>query len=78
MQGPLCGENMRGVRLNITEAKVHEDAACRKGNQVIPATRRCCYAAMLSATPRLLEPIYLVEIQVGHSMRYLGWWVEMV
>merc|ERR1712096_518584 len=30
---------------------------------IIPTARRCFYAAELTAQPRLMEPIYLVEIQ---------------
>lgn len=31
--------------------------------QVIPTARRVCYSAFLMATPRLMEPMYYVEIQ---------------
>lgn len=31
--------------------------------QVIPTARRVCYSAFLMATPRLMEPVYFVEIQ---------------
>ena len=30
---------------------------------VIPTARRVCYSAFLMATPRLMEPVYYVEIQ---------------
>ena len=33
------------------------------GVQVIPTARRVCYSAFLMATPRLVEPVYYVEIQ---------------
>ncbi len=32
-------------------------------SQVIPTARRVCYSAFLMATPRLMEPVYYVEIQ---------------
>ena len=35
----------------------------RGGGQVIPTARRVCYSAFLMATPRLMEPVYYVEIQ---------------
>jgi len=35
----------------------------RAGAQVIPTARRVCYSAFLMATPRLMEPVYFVEIQ---------------
>jgi len=60
----LCEENVRGVRFNIYDVKLHTDAVHRAGGQIIPTTRRVLYASMLTASPRILEPVYLVEIQV--------------
>jgi translation elongation factor EF-G len=31
--------------------------------QIIPTARRVCYSAFLMASPRLMEPVYYVEIQ---------------
>lgn len=62
-QSVLCEENMRGVRFNIHDVTLHADAIHRGGGQIIPTARRCLYACMLTAEPRLLEPVYLVEIQ---------------
>lgn len=36
---------------------------CSMCVQVIPTARRVCYSAFLMATPRLMEPMYFVEIQ---------------
>jgi len=63
-EGVLCEENMRGVRFNIHDVTLHTDAIHRGGGQIIPTTRRCLYACQLTASPRILEPVYLVEIQV--------------
>merc|ERR1712179_720754 len=62
-EGVLCDENMRGVRFNIYDVTLHTDAIHRGGGQIIPTTRRVIYACALTAAPRLLEPVYLVEIQ---------------
>lgn len=62
-EGVLCSENMRGVRVNLEDVTLHADAIHRGGGQIIPAARRCFYAAYLTASPALLEPVYLVEIQ---------------
>jgi len=62
-EGVLCDENMRGVRFNIHDVALHADAIHRGGGQIIPTARRCMYACVLTAEPRLLEPVYLVEIQ---------------
>jgi len=54
---------MRGVRFNIHDVTLHTDAIHRGGGQIIPTTRRVLYACVLTASPRMLEPVYLVEIQ---------------
>ena len=64
-QGVLCDENMRGVRFNIYDVTLHTDAIHRGGGQIIPTARRVLYASTLTAQPRLMEPVYLVEIQVN-------------
>jgi len=62
-EGVLCDEHMRGVRFNIHDVNLHADAIHRGGGQIMPTMRRVVYASFLSAEPRLLEPVYLVEIQ---------------
>merc|ERR1719474_1248030 len=62
-EGVLCDENMRGVRFNIHDVTLHADAIHRGGGQIIPTARRVLYASMITAQPRLMEPVYLVEIQ---------------
>jgi len=62
-EGVLAEENMRGVRFNIHDVTLHADAIHRGGGQIIPTARRVLYACCLTAEPRLLEPVYLVEIQ---------------
>ncbi|XP_064390604.1 elongation factor 2b-like [Halichondria panicea] len=62
-EGVLCEENLRAVRFNVHDVTLHTDAIHRGGGQIIPTTRRVLYACMLTATPRMMEPIYLVEIQ---------------
>jgi len=62
-EGVLCDENLRGVRFNIYDVTLHADAIHRGGGQIIPTARRVMYASLLTAQPRLMEPVYLVEIQ---------------
>jgi len=62
-EGVLAEENMRGVRFNIHDVTLHTDAIHRGGGQIIPTARRVLYACCLTAEPRVLEPVYLVEIQ---------------
>lgn len=67
LQGVLCEENMRGIRFDVHDVTLHTDAIHRGGGQIIPTARRVLYACQLTAEPRLLEPVYLVEIQVRES-----------
>lgn len=62
-EGVLCDENLRAVRFNVYDVTLHADAIHRGGGQIIPTARRVLYASMLTAEPRLMEPVYLVEIQ---------------
>lgn len=60
--GPLCGEPMRNVKFRLVEANIAGSAVERSAGQVIPTVRRVAYASFLMATPRLMEPMYFVEI----------------
>jgi elongation factor 2 len=62
-EGVLCEENMRGIKFKVLDVTLHADAIHRGGGQIIPTARRVYYACELTAKPRLLEPVYLVEIQ---------------
>jgi len=66
-EGVICEENVRAVKFNIHDVTLHADAIHRGGGQIIPTARRCLYACMLTAEPRLMEPVYLVEIQCPES-----------
>ncbi|KAH0872904.1 LOW QUALITY PROTEIN: hypothetical protein HID58_070266, partial [Brassica napus] len=63
LEGPLCDENMRGICSEVCDVVLHSDAIHRGGGQVIPTARRVIYTSQLTAKPRLLEPVYMVEIQ---------------
>jgi len=63
-EGVMCDENLRSVRFNVYDVTLHADAIHRGGGQIIPTARRVLYASMLTAEPRIMEPVYLVEIQV--------------
>jgi len=68
-EGVMCDENMRGIRINIEDVTMHADAIHRGGGQIIPTARRVSYACELTAAPRLVEPVFIVDIQtVEHAM----------
>jgi elongation factor 2 len=66
-EGVLCEENMRGVKFRVLDVVLHADAIHRGGGQIIPTARRVLYACQITAQPRLLEPVYLVEMQCPQS-----------
>ncbi|KAI3975401.1 hypothetical protein MKX01_004488 [Papaver californicum] len=66
-EGVLAEESMRGICFELCDAVLHSDLIYRGAGQVIPAARRAVYASQLTAKPRLLEPMYLVEIQAPEN-----------
>ena len=56
---------MRAIRFDVHDVTLHADAIHRGGGQIIPTARRVLYACELTAEPRLMEPVYLVEVQVS-------------
>jgi elongation factor 2 len=69
-EGPLAGEPVRGVKIQLHDATVHEDPVHIGPAQIIPATRHGIFAAMLSANPVLLEPLLKINVKV--SMEFVG------
>jgi 116 kDa U5 small nuclear ribonucleoprotein component len=61
-EGPLCDEPMRSCKFKVVDATLAADAIYRGAGQIIPAARRAMYSAFLVAEPRLLEPVFGVEI----------------
>ncbi|KAK6203169.1 ATP dependent RNA helicase and U5 mRNA splicing factor [Scheffersomyces amazonensis] len=64
-EGPLCDEPIRNVKFKILDAVINGSEIQRSSTQIIPMTRRACYTGFLTATPRLLEPYYKVDIICG-------------
>lgn len=62
-EGPLCDEPMRNVKFRVLDANIAQEPIFRGGGQIVPTARRVCYSSFLMATPRLMEPIYYVEVQ---------------
>jgi 116 kDa U5 small nuclear ribonucleoprotein component len=69
-EGPLCEEPIRGVKFRLLSLQIMGEegtdnriaVSVLSPAQLVPAARRCCYAAFLTASPRLLEPIQNVNI----------------
>ncbi|MDQ1280903.1 MAG: elongation factor 2 [Thermoproteota archaeon] len=62
--GPLAGEPVRGVKIKLIDATVHEDPVHYGPGQIIPATRQGIFAAMLSADPVLMEPLLKIDVKL--------------
>jgi len=60
--GVLCEENMRGIRFNLYDVKMHADSIHRGMGQIQPTARRVCFAATMTAECRFQEPIFKVSI----------------
>merc|ERR1711916_202765 len=54
--GILCDDNMRGVRMSITDASLHADTIHRGGGQIIPTAWRVFYASQPPPSPVCSSP----------------------
>jgi elongation factor 2 len=63
-EGVLAREPVRGVKVKLEDASIHEDPAHHGPAQIIPGMRRAIYAATLLANPVLLEPILRLDVRV--------------
>ena len=61
-EGPLCEEPIRNTKFKLTDISLAADSISRGGGQIIPTTRRALYSSFLTASPRLLEPLYTVSM----------------
>lgn len=63
-EGPTMREPMRGLKVLIDDATLHEDSVHRGPAQIIPAVRRPIQAGILLANPTVLEPLLKLEVRV--------------
>jgi U5 small nuclear ribonucleoprotein component len=54
---------IRNVKFRLLDTVLAPEAIYRGGGQIIPTARRVCYSSFLTATPRIMEPVYYVEVQ---------------
>src|SRR3989344_5638980 len=62
-EGPLAREPGFGLRVKITDCKLHEDAIHRGPAQVLPAIRDGIKEAMVNAGAVLFEPLQITQIE---------------
>jgi len=63
-EGVLAREPVRGLKVRLMDATVHEDPAHHGPGQMIPAVKRGIYAAMLIGRTAMLEPILRIDVRV--------------
>jgi elongation factor 2 len=68
--GPLCEQPVRGLKVNLMDAKVDASTKNREPKEVMRAMSRAILGSFLTAHPLLVEPIYKVEITV--PLQWLG------
>ncbi len=69
-EGPLAAEPVRGVKVILHDAIIHEDPVHRGPAQIYPAVRNAIWAGILTARPTLLEPIQKLDIRT--PMEYVS------
>lgn len=67
-EGILTNENIRGVVFYLKDFTLHADSIHRGGGQIIPTCKKVLYACILSANPRLMEPVFLVSVTVPNTV----------
>lgn len=61
-EGPLADEPIRNVKFKVIDISLSKDPLQRGNGQIIPMVRRACYSSILMSTPKIMEPIYSIEI----------------
>lgn len=61
-EGPLCDEPIRNTKFKILDAVLSGLKVKNLGAQIITMTRNAVHTGLLTAAPRLLEPVYRVNI----------------
>jgi len=62
--GPLSDEPIRGIKVKLLDAKLHEDPVHRGPAQIMPAVKRAVWGSFLTAQPILSEPVYKIGVSV--------------
>jgi elongation factor 2 len=65
--GVYCDEAMRSILFKFEDVVLHTDAIHRGAGQMMPTTKRVMYGCQMKSGPRLMEPLYLVDITVPNQ-----------
>eukprot|EP01133_Synstelium_polycarpum_P012173 gene12173-14248_t len=61
-EGPLVDEPIRNAKFKLVGASIAKEPIARSSGHIVPASRAATHAAFLVAVPRLMEPVYMVEV----------------
>lgn len=61
-EGPLCDEPIRNTKFKILDAVLGSSDIRNHGAQTVTMTRNAVHTGLLTSAPRLLEPVYRVNI----------------
>jgi elongation factor 2 len=75
-EGPIMREPMRGLKVLIDDAVLHEDSVHRGPAQIVPAVRRPIQAGILLANPTVLEPLLKLEVRVPQE--FMGGAIKVI
>jgi len=60
--GPLCGEPLRGVKINLMEIQLSENSEHRSPVEIMHGVGKAIFGSFLTAKPVLFEPLYKTVI----------------
>src|SRR5438093_5629486 len=63
-EGPIAYEQIRGMKVKITDVSLHEDPVHRGPAQIMPMTRRAMLTAFLEANQTSLKPVKKITPRV--------------
>jgi elongation factor 2 len=66
--GPLCGEPMRFVKVNLMDIQLNENAELHRPIEVMRGIGKAVFGSFLTAKPLLLEPIYRTVVSTSSEL----------
>lgn len=68
MSGPVAGQRLRGVRIDLVDAVIHGDNVHKRAAQIVPAASRGMQAAVLASSPCISEPLYELSVEAPQGL----------
>lgn len=66
-EGPLCDEPVRNCKFKILDAVISGSKLHSSGSQIIPMTRNAIHTGLMTASPKLMEPMYRVTVTCTYN-----------